>query len=59
MRFTLSKTIQSRVDLDFFGKITEDGRVIIIDPRALKGTRTSTCQEQMKKRRMLTVMLKD
>ena len=36
MRFTLSKSIQSRVDVDFFGKITEDGGTIIIDLRALK-----------------------
>ena len=50
MKFTLSKAIQSQVDVDFLEKITEGGGTIIIDPRALKkGTRTNSCQEQMEK----------
>ena len=50
MKFTLSKAIQSQVDVDFLEKITEGGGTIIIDPRALKkGTRTNSCQEQLEK----------
>ena len=50
MKFTLSKTIQSQVDVDFLEKITEGGGTIIIDLRALKkGRRTNSCQEHMEK----------